>query len=170
MASTTEHYRQYLRDMLRIYHFYDQGKFDSEEADALRDAMETPWYSLSETEQTRIRGLALDLNHIRDPKRIIEGIVERGREGLIAAESLQEQGNLDEALASLRENHNGIPPRAASLLRARIWSEFDVSEVAAEFQRDAGQLLVPSPDSQRAKKSAIPVVAALDDRFVGSVE
>ena len=139
MASETIHYRQYLRDMVRIYGFYDQGKFDSVEADELRDAMEAPWYCLAQHEQTRVRGLALDLNSIRDPKRIDIETDERGRGQLIAATELRNRGELDEALNLLRAWKDVIDPASISFLRGQIWTEFNVDEIAAEFLRDAWQ-------------------------------
>ncbi len=140
MASETTNYRQYLRDMVRIYGFYDQGKFDSVEADELRDAMEAPWYGLSQHEQTRIRGLALDLNSIRDSKRNAVETDERGRAKLIAATELKKRGELDEALDLVRASKDVIEPASVSFLRGQIWTEFNVDEVAAEFLRDAWQI------------------------------
>ncbi len=140
MASETKNYRSYLRDMLRIYGYYDQGKFDSVEAEDLRDAMEAPWYELSEREQKRIRGLTLDLNSIRDPKRNAVETDDRGRERLIAATEMKERGEFDEALDLLRTSQDVIDPASISFLRGQIWTEFNVDEVAAEFLRDAWQI------------------------------
>lgn len=41
-----------------------QGQGDSDEADAIRDAMDGPWYELSTVEMERARGLAGDLNSL----------------------------------------------------------------------------------------------------------
>ena len=166
----TEHYRQYIRDMMRIYGYYDQGEFDSEEAEQLRDAMETPWHSLSEVERRRIRGLALDLNQIREPKRSVEGPIERGREKLVAADRLRDRGELDEALMLLRDSQDGIHPHAVSLLRSSIWMELEMPEVAAEFDRHAGGLVVRQSDSHAANKIAVAVVVPLDNRLASIVE
>src|SRR5947209_7729786 len=137
MTPTIDNYRQYLRDMLRIYGYYDCGKFESAEADDLRDAMEEPWYTLTEAEQKRIRGLALDLNYIREAKRSADGSIEQGRDQLIAASRLRAVGELDQALELLRASQNDIYPPNLSFLRGRIWMELDVPEVAEEFLRDA---------------------------------
>ncbi|OWK38459.1 hypothetical protein [Fimbriiglobus ruber] len=140
MGPAIDIYRQYLLDMLRVYAHLDHGTFDSEEADEIRDAMEMPWYSLSEAEQKRIRGLALDLNYNRDLKRNLEGPIERGRPKLVAAANLRDKGELDQALTLLRESQNEIYPPFLSFLRGRIWMGFEVPEVAADFLRDAWQL------------------------------
>jgi tetratricopeptide (TPR) repeat protein len=137
MTSSNGYYRHYLRDMLRVYSFYDQGKFESEEADELRDSMEEPWYNLTEEEQKRIRGLALDLNYNRAPKGSIELPPEAGRSILAKASELRDAGKFDTALELVRESQDGIFRPFLSFFRGRTWMEMNQNEVALEFFRDA---------------------------------
>ena len=61
LLPNSRNYRKLIRDVLRMYAFLNEGKFDSEEADELREDMERPWMLLGEEEQCRIQGLSLDL-------------------------------------------------------------------------------------------------------------
>jgi hypothetical protein len=48
--------------LLRELHaLFAQGKEESEEADAIREQMEEPWYAMTPQEQERMRGLSADL-------------------------------------------------------------------------------------------------------------
>ena len=56
----------YARFILRMYDLALQGKFESEEADAEREKIESGWDLLSHTEQAKIRKLSLDLTQGMD--------------------------------------------------------------------------------------------------------
>jgi hypothetical protein len=139
MTSSNGYYRHYLRDMIRVYFFYDQGKFESQEADDLRDSMEEPWFKLTDEEQKRIRGLALDLNHNRAPKCNNELPPEAGRSILATASELRDAGRFDEALELVRASQDAIFRPSLSLFRGRTWMAMNEIEVAQEFFRDADE-------------------------------
>jgi tetratricopeptide (TPR) repeat protein len=123
--------------MLRVYSFHDQGKFESEEADELRDSMEEPWFHLTEEEQKRVRGLALDLNYNRAPKRNIELPTEAGRSILAKGSELRNAGRFDEALELVRTSQNVIFRPFLSFFRGQAWMAMNQIEGALEFFRDA---------------------------------
>ena len=52
-----ENYRSYLRNVLKLYVYKDAGRFDTDEADAVRDEMVEQWYALSQPERKRMDGL-----------------------------------------------------------------------------------------------------------------
>src|SRR5205809_7433475 len=62
----------YARLLIEMHQLIDQGKGDAEEAEALADRMDAPWHAMTAREQARMRGLATDLNTLRDgrPRRV----------------------------------------------------------------------------------------------------
>jgi hypothetical protein len=51
-------YAEYERLLLKLHDLMTQGKGDSEEADAIRDAMDDPWNRLTAVEAARASGLS----------------------------------------------------------------------------------------------------------------
>ncbi len=174
--SKAENYRCYIRFILRMYELFDQGKFESEEADVAREEIEGVWDTLSKIEQARLRGLSLDLNYIREAKRSCEGPTERGRDKLVAAANLRDKGEPDRALELLRKFQNDIYPPVLSFLRGRIWwMGLDVPEVAVEFLRDAWQLDKANQQFQAMylqvlRQANLPEAKKLADSIVAAPE
>ena len=65
--ATNSNYQAVIRALLQIHRLWVDGKGESPEADAIRDAMDGPWSRLSDSERERVRGLSEDLNSINDP-------------------------------------------------------------------------------------------------------
>ncbi len=65
----------YAQLLLNLHELIQQGKGDCDEAEAVADEMDAPWYAMTEKEQDRMRGLAADLNTLREgaPKRVEMG-------------------------------------------------------------------------------------------------
>lgn len=139
-TSNAENYQRYVRFILRMYELFDQGKFESEEADLAREQIEGAWDALSKVQQTRLRGLSLDLNYIREAKRSSKGPEQRGSDKLAAARNSMESGDPDKALELLRAFQDDIHAPLLSFLRGRIWLELEFPQVALEFHRDAWRL------------------------------
>src|SRR5258708_38149147 len=61
----------YARLLTEMHRLIREGKGDSEEAEALADRMDAPWYAMTAQEQARMRGLSADLHALREggPKR-----------------------------------------------------------------------------------------------------
>lgn len=64
--SASPHYRKVIRGLFEMYRLAKEGRFESAEADALRDAMDEPWGMLNEAERQRARELSTALNAIVD--------------------------------------------------------------------------------------------------------
>jgi hypothetical protein len=60
------HYLTVIHGLFEMYRLAKDGKFDSAEADAVRDAMDLPWELLTEAERDRARDLSVGLNAIVD--------------------------------------------------------------------------------------------------------
>ena len=133
-------FKRYVQFILDMYRLSDHGKFESEEASALRASVEGVWDDLTKEERKRLQGLSLDLNGMREKERKVEGPIERGRDKLNAAAQLRDRGQYDEALEMLRQSENQIYLPFLSFLRGRIWMEINCLDVATEFLRDAWAL------------------------------
>src|SRR5262245_31780012 len=60
-------YQVVTRGLLRMHQYTIKGQNESEEADALREAMDEPWQQLSSTERKRVAGPSKDLYTVSDP-------------------------------------------------------------------------------------------------------
>jgi len=139
MYSPNGHYRHYIRDTLQLFAFLDEGKFNSDEAERLRDAMEEPWLQLDKTEKTRLRGLVEDLNYIREERRPTFP-AEAGRSILKFASELRDVGHIDEALKVVRTFQAETCQPILSYFRGRAWLALGENDVALEFLKDAIKL------------------------------
>lgn len=105
-----------------------EGKDDSPEADAIRDASDAPWEALSETERDRARWVAEDLYSIYEEPPALQPMTSEAQSGLNAAYEAQQKGEWDNALAILREWRAYIDPALVSYLRGSIW--YDAGDIA----------------------------------------
>ena len=55
-------YVRYKRLLIELHQLIADGKGDDEEAEAVRDQMDTPWYRLSSEETDHIGSLSIGLN------------------------------------------------------------------------------------------------------------
>ena len=62
--SSSPHYLAVIHGLFEMYRLAKAGKFDSPEADAIRDAMDGPWELLTEAEQVRAGDLSAELTAI----------------------------------------------------------------------------------------------------------
>ena len=62
--SMSPSYFAVLHGLFEMYRLAKEGKFDSPEADAIRDEMDAPWTMLTETEKHTARDLSAALNAI----------------------------------------------------------------------------------------------------------
>ena len=60
-------YLTVLHGLFEMYRLAKEGRFDSPEADAVRDAMHEPWRLLTESERETARELSTALNAIIEP-------------------------------------------------------------------------------------------------------
>jgi len=136
-----------------------EGKDDSPEADAIRDASDGPWEALSETERDRARWVAEDLYSIYEEPAALQQMTREAQSGLNAAYEAKQKGKWDEALALLREWRAYVDPALVSYLRGSIWYDAGDRATAALFFQHAYKL---DPDN--------PSYAAMFLSSLGSAE
>jgi len=134
-------YLAMVRGVLELHLLNREGKEDSPEADAIRDATDTHWEALSESERDRIRNLSEDLYSLQEPislyppshphidSKIIEVIFHA-----------QANGEWDTALDILRKFSTHLDPGLVSYLRGMIWSRAGDSVAADLFFHHATHL------------------------------
>ncbi len=149
-----ENYRSYVRNVLKLYVYKDAGRFDTDEADAVRDEMVEQWYALSQSERKRMDGLVMDLNELRisSGKTWWQSLPEKKKqEGLVRIREvyeLKKAGRFDEALEHLRKWKNIIVPQFVWHFRGSCWNYMGIPEVAVEFYGEAARI---DPHNQKFK-------------------
>ena len=123
-----------------LHQLIAEGKEDSPEADAIRDASDAPWEALSETERDRARWVAEDLYSLYEEPPAMQQMTRVAQSGLSAASEAQHKGKWDKALALLREWRAYIDPALLSYLRGSVWYEAGDKATAALFFQHACKL------------------------------
>lgn len=141
--------RTYATLLDRLHRMIAAGLGDGEEADAVRDDMDRPWYAMSEAEIELVRTLSKDLydvheNANRPRGEAVETIDEPIRKELEEADRREEWERL---LSLLRTNRDRLPAWRMSYWRGRVWNRLGVPEAGATFW---GEFLrqVPAQRSQ----------------------
>jgi tetratricopeptide (TPR) repeat protein len=159
-------YQTVIRGLLRMYRLAADGLFESPEADALRDAMDSPWEGLSDVERKRIAGLSEDLNAISEitsaePPSMTNP---QAQAKLVQAGEARWRGEWDRALELLRRWGKFAPPALVSYLRGAIWRAAGDAGTAAVFFEHASRLEPENGGYQavllHVLKTADPVEAA----------
>jgi tetratricopeptide (TPR) repeat protein len=132
---THPNYRAVVRGLLQMHRLTLEGRDESEEAEALRESMDEPWYSLSESERKRVTGLSEDLFWVSD-NQVAQKPTDMNPQAqtkLIAAYEARQRGEWDRALELLRRWGKHVPPALVSYLRGAIWAAAGGPEVAVAF-------------------------------------
>ena len=140
--SESLNYRSEIRAILRLHRLWLEGRGESPEADALRDATDGHWEFLTDVERKRIRGLSEDLNSIESQlfgQPPTEMNVQ-AQAKLVEVHEARQRGEWDNALELLRLLRNDVPPALISYLRGSIWLEAGDPEVAIVFIEHATRL------------------------------
>jgi tetratricopeptide (TPR) repeat protein len=141
-----DYYRRYLRNVLKLYAYKDAGKFDSDEADVVRDEMVGQWYALTQLERKRMDGFVMDLNELRISREntrwnnLPEGRNQEGQVRLWEVYALKEASRFDEALEHLRKWKDIITPQFVWHFRGSCWNRMGIPEAAVEFYREAARI------------------------------
>jgi tetratricopeptide (TPR) repeat protein len=135
----------YARLTIEMHRLIGEGKGDSEEAEALADQMDTPWYAMTAQEQSRMRGLSSDLHALREggPKRVMMTNEQLAiwQRAIREAYDRSETGDVDGFLNLLREPvPAGLPPQVIPFLQARCWDKLGDLETALVFMKEADRL------------------------------
>jgi tetratricopeptide (TPR) repeat protein len=128
-----------------MHRLIDEGKGDTEEAEALADQMDFPWYAMTAKEQSRMRGLAADLHSLREggPKRV-EMSPDQFAAWQQGARQALRRGHIedpDEVLDLLRRPVPArLPGQFVPFLQARCWEKLGDLETALLFMKQAYRL------------------------------
>ena len=134
--------REYARLTGRLHDLMATGLGESEEADAVRDAMDGPWKQLSGAERDRLSGLSADL-YMFTGEEIIEPaeLAERGSDTLgVALLAARTHGDWETVLALLRKGPTFLSKREIASFREEAYDELGHPEVARLFARHAARL------------------------------
>lgn len=131
-------YLAYAQGIRELHRLALEGKEDSPEADAVRDAMDLPWDGLTEIEKKRAAGLSEDLYSISEPSSVApKSMNSQAQASFDAIHEARERGEWDRALHILRRWSDYLAPARASLWRGLLWSKMGDPEAAAIFYRYA---------------------------------
>jgi tetratricopeptide (TPR) repeat protein len=135
----------YAKLLIDMHRLVCEAKGDSEEAEALAERMDAPWYAMSGPEQERMRGLAADLNALREdgPKRVDMSPEQVAQWQRAAKEAYLsgEGGDIGTLLAFLRQPIPAkLPPQIVPFLQARCWEKLGDLETALVFMKGTDRL------------------------------
>ena len=133
-------YEASVQGLMALHSLTLLGREDGDEADALRDSLEDPWFRLSSQEKRRITGLSADLDSIGAEPQLLPSITLASQRGLVKAVESRKSGEWDVALDLLREWSDFIDPVLLAQLRGTVWEEAGHPEVAALFLNEASRL------------------------------
>jgi hypothetical protein len=133
-------YLAMVRGTRELHQLLATGKDDLPEADALRDATDGPWQSLSETERNRVRNLSEDLFSLIEPPPNPQPMNPLAQAKLNEVYEAKQRGEWDRALDLLRSWRAHIDPALVSYLRGSIWLEAGDPATAALFFDHASKL------------------------------
>lgn len=138
-------FRESVRLMVRLHYAMTTGDPDGPEAEAIRDAMESPWYAMTATEQELVGGLSEDLYTIGEERAVSGELAHVFDSELTSA--LTASGP-EHTLEVLREHRLELPPEQVAALRGICWARLGQPDAAKPFfeeaARIAGQILIPS--------------------------
>jgi len=153
---STTAFAESVRLLLELHRLYEGGNEESPEADVIRDAMDSPWYEMTEDEQRRIRQLSADLYTIGErhldppPPAAVTASFERARAG---ADWM--------GLLSLLQEHPGLAdPKQRSYLRSTAWAALSAPMAAVLFLADASRMASPRGSPPSLSSASRPVTGA----------
>lgn len=146
-----------------------KGRDESPEADAVRDASDAIWESLTETERDRLRGLSEDLYSITDSIAPLLDANPQFQRAIKDAFEAQQRGEWDIALKLLRRWRRYIAPDLLSYLRGGIWlragdpaTAYLFFQHAADLEPTNGTYLAFALDALRIADPGAALVRAED--------
>src|SRR4051794_28149742 len=113
------------KGLVALHRLIRDGKDDSPEAEAVRDALDAPLKALSRTEKERAQWLSEDLYSVSEAPAAtaLKEMNLQAQQQLNDALEARQSGEWDRALALLRRWRESISPTLLSYLRGAIWLE-----------------------------------------------
>src|SRR5271157_2040673 len=111
------------KGLLALHWLIKDGKDDSPEADAVRDALDTPLKALNRIEKERAQWLSEDLYSVSEPPAAVtlKEMNTQAQQQLSEALEARQRGEWDQALSLLRRWREYISPALLSYIRGSIW-------------------------------------------------
>lgn len=139
--SDNPYYLEYEALLKQLHELMAAGKSDSNEAETIRDKMDSPWLNLSREEIQRLNGLSADLYMLQDDEVFekYDGTQEQLRSDLGTA---WERRDWARVLALLRKGPAHISPQGLASLRAQAYKALGHDDTARMFEDYAAQLIL----------------------------
>jgi tetratricopeptide (TPR) repeat protein len=132
LFTDSPYFNEYETCLRQLHRLIAEGKGNTEEADEVRDAMDTPWLHLTDAEVARLDGLSADLYMLQD-REVFEP--SDGRSKIQIGQAIYtalNQEKWEEALA-LMHKPNWIPRDRIAAIRAVVYDELGQSETSLLF-------------------------------------
>jgi tetratricopeptide (TPR) repeat protein len=133
-------FEKYVSLLRRLHELIARGEGDSDNADAIRDEMDGPWYELSDVEMARARGLSGDLNSLTGS----EVYAAEDRSKPVSETELKNAWELEHYDGVLMLLHRPAPflkPDEIAFMRAHCWGQLGDLQTALLFYRRAAELV-----------------------------
>ena len=135
---------EYYRLLLDLDDLFAAGRGECDEAEAIRDRMDGPWFRMTADEQLLMRRLSADLNDIGPGRPVFEpmGVPELAEYEMRkkAAHEAMLQGNFELPSQFLRGTHpsgSTITPARVRFTQASLWLRAGLPEAALRFLVEA---------------------------------
>lgn len=153
-------YLAYARGIRELHRLALEGKEDSPEADAVRDATDLPWEALTEVEKKRAAEMSEDLYSISEPSSVEpKPLNPQAQANFDAIFEARERGEWDRALRILRRWADYAAPSRVSFLRGALWLGAGDPETAALFYEHAWSL---EPKNDKYLAAYLHVLKSVD--------
>ena len=141
-SKSEEHYRKTVALLLQLHQLMQDGKSESNEADAIRDQLDIPWKRLTQNESLRIDNLSADLASIEpaSPFKHPNGGGILSSKIADQIQSARQANRCEEILFILREHSEDVSADRAAFLRGWCYEQLGESEVARLFFAFAAHL------------------------------
>lgn len=125
-------YVEYERLLMQLHSVIAEEKGDSEEADAIRVAMEPLWRHLSPEEIDRLDGLSADIYMLQDDEILTPFDQSKEELGQALREAVQKE-QWEAILSLLRHEVPGLTQETRALYRAKAYDYLGHAEVSMAF-------------------------------------
>ncbi len=153
------------KGLVALHRLIKEGKDDSPEAEAIRDALDPPLRALNRVEKERAQWLSADLYSVSEPPALaLEEMNPEAQQVLNEAIEAHNRGDWDKAFTLLRRLRESISPARLSYLRGSVWLEAGLPKIAAFFFEHACE---KGPENANYKAIYISTLAAFDPEATG---
>jgi len=148
-----------VKGLLELHRLIGEGKDDSAEAQAARDALDMSWKALSRIDKERAQWLSEDLYSISEPSTPVsrKAMNSQARQQFKEAIESHQSRQWDRALALLRQAREFLPPAVLSFNRGSLWFDAGYPDIAATFYGHAAKCEPQNPHYQTLYTTTLEV-------------